>query len=326
MAGALAGLKDLHDGGADPEAVLVELAEFVHLVTRLKLAPKAVEDAAITPDERSRGTTLAATLGMPVLTRAWQMLSKGLLEVKDSARPLAAADMVLVRLAYAADLPTPDEALRKLATLTNEFTTPVEGGRTAAPAPSSATPTSAGGGRGGDHARERARDVAGAPVRTSGAALKLERTIEPSPRLDRFEDVVALAGRHRDIQLKLALERDVRLVRFEDGAIEFSTAPGASPHLAQTLMRRLQDWTGRRWIVAVRREPGAPSLREAAEEQARQAMNGVRADPLVRRAFEVFPGAEIVAVRVTEEASGAASGAGDDEIGFIDDPGAEADP
>ena len=100
---------------------------------------------------------------------------------------------------------------------------------------------------------------------------------------------MALAALHRDIQLKLALERDVRLVRFEDGAIEFSPAPGASAQLAQNLMRRLQEWTGRRWMVAVAREEGAPSLKEVADEKARLAMNGVRADPLVRRALEVFP-------------------------------------
>ena len=144
-----------------------------------------------------------------------------------------------------------------------------------------------------------------------------------------MEDVVALAGLHRDIQLKLALERDVRLVRFEEGAIEFSPAPGASPQLAQILMRRLQEWTGRRWIVAVAREEGAPSLKEVADEKARQAMNGVRADPLVRRALEVFPGAEIVAVRATEEAASARganhAGAGDEDVGFIDDSHAEAD-
>ncbi len=131
MARALGGLKDLYDGGADPAAVLVALAEFVHLVTRLKLAPEAVEDAAITPEERARGAGFAARLSMPVLTRAWQLLSKGLQEVKDSDRPLAAADMVLVRLAYAADLPTPDEALRKLAALTDDFSTPGAGIRRA---------------------------------------------------------------------------------------------------------------------------------------------------------------------------------------------------
>ena len=111
---------------------------------------------------------------------------------------------------------------------------------------------------------------------------------------------MALAGRHRDIQLKLALERDVRLVRFEQGRIEFSTAPGASPQLAQTLMRRLQEWTGSRWMVAISSAPGAPSLKEQEDAKASEALSGVRAEPLVRRVLAVFPGAEIVAVRACE--------------------------
>ncbi|VFU07304.1 DNA polymerase III subunit gamma/tau [Methylocella tundrae] len=333
MAQALGGLKELYDSGADPAAILIELAEFVHLVTRLKLAPEAVNDAAITPDERSRGMSFAENLPMSVLSRVWQLLSKGLQEVKDSARPLAAADMVLVRLAYAADLPTPDEALRKLASLTHNFSAPGDagksdagksGGSSGAAAPPAAAPGSA-------QARP-VRDLAAGAVRSSGAARALapqRETADPAPRLERFEEIVALAAQHRDIQLKLALERDVRLVRFEDGSIEFSTAPGASPQLAQTLMRRLQEWTGRRWMVAVSNEAGAPSLREVADARAQEAMNGVRADPFVRRALEVFPGAEIVAVRAAEEAAPAAvpqaAKSDDEDIGFVDDDAIEAD-
>ena len=99
MAEALGILKDLYDLGADPAEVLVGLAEFVHLVTRLKLVPEAAQDASLTPEERTRGSGFRQELSMPVLTRAWQLLLKGLREVKDSPRPLAAADMVLVRLA-----------------------------------------------------------------------------------------------------------------------------------------------------------------------------------------------------------------------------------
>ena len=235
---------------------------------------------------------------MPVLTRAWQLLSKGLLEVKNCGRPLAAADMVLVRLAYAADLPTPDEALRKLAALTDNFSTPGAAsgariGETAgALSPAAAPASAARPAPRRDEAGEGRQPARGAVSGPSGAATALapqRGDPAPSTRLSTFEDVVALAELHRDIQLKLALERDVRLVRFEDGAIEFSPGPGASAQLAQVLMRRLQEWTGRRWIVAVASEAGAPSLKEAADEKARQAMNGVRADPLVRRALEVFP-------------------------------------
>ena len=114
MADALGILKDLHDFGADPSEVLASLAEFTHLVTRLKLVKEAAQDTSLTADERIRGLQFSQALSMPVLTRTWQLLLKGLREVKDLPRPLAAADMVLVRIGFAADLPTPDEALRKL--------------------------------------------------------------------------------------------------------------------------------------------------------------------------------------------------------------------
>ena len=303
MAEALGNLKELHDLGADPSEVLAGLAEFVHLVTRLKLVPDAAHDVSLTPEERTRGQRFSQELSIPVLTRAWQLLLKGLREVKDSPRPLVAADMVLVRIGFAADLPTPDEALRRLAVTTS------------GPAQEGSRPRdAAGGGRG--------------PVAPATASLVVARTLQPeaagpSIALARFEDVVALAGRYRDIQMKLALERDVRLVRFERGRIEFSTAPGASPQLAQTLAHRLQEWTGNRWIVAISSVPGAPSLKEQEEVKASEALSGVRAEPLVQSVLAAFPGAEIAGVRTYEPAPRTMSSAGtdgetNDEIGFND--------
>ncbi|WP_084143933.1 DNA polymerase III subunit gamma/tau [Methylocapsa acidiphila] len=309
IAAALGLLKDLYDRGADPAEVLVELAEFTHLVTRLKLAPEAAQDATLSPDERARGKIFAETLSTPVLTRAWQLLAKGQAEVKDSPRPLAAADMVLVRLAYAADLPTPDEALRRL----------------------SAAPGQAQGASSG----QKAAPTRNEPVAALGGQTRAMAAIQPqladAPpgiRLVCFEDVVAQAARIRDIQLKLALERDVRLVRFEEGCIEFSPAPGASPQLAQNLMRRLQEWTGQRWLVAISREVGAPSLKEQEEAKALETKSGLSADPLVRSVLAYFPGAEIVAVRPAEAVASPAPPeptAGDEEIGFIDDLNADSE-
>ncbi|ACK49253.1 DNA polymerase III, subunits gamma and tau [Methylocella silvestris BL2] len=318
IAEALTGLKDLYDGGADPTAIMVELAEFTHLVTRLKLAPESSEDSSITPEERKRGAEFAASLSMAVLTRTWQLLSKGLQEIKDSPRPLAAADMVLVRLAYAADLPTPDKALRKLASLTGDFSAPPRAG---VAAPDRGDPV------------DRTQNLrAPAPRMIStgaggSAAAPAEAPAEPSARLSSFADIVALAAKHRDIQMKLALERDVRLVRFQDGSIEFAPGPHASPQLAPMLMRKLQEWTGRRWLVAVSREAGRPSLKDEADAKAEAAMEGVRADPLVRRALELFPGAEIVAVRTAQEPAqpAASSESGEGDIGFADDFYAEVD-
>jgi DNA polymerase-3 subunit gamma/tau len=310
IAAALASLKALYDAGADPSRVLGELAEFVHFVTRLKLAPESGKDPSITEEERVRGGEIAEKLSLAVLSRAWQLLLKGLQEVRDSPRPLAAADMVLVRLAYAADLPTPDEVLRRLAQQPPAATIaqPV---RTGAPAGVSA--------RG-----SLAADLGTAPAKAPAAPKTLQ---EPQLRLARFEDIVALAAAQRDIQLKVALEHDVRLVRFEEGSIEFALAPGASPQIAQQLTRRLHEWTGRRWIVAVSSEIGAPSLSEQAEAAATAAMVGVRADPLVQRALALFPGAEIIGVRGAEPAAEAAEKPPElgDDIAYADQAFGEDD-
>jgi DNA polymerase III subunit gamma/tau len=303
IAAALTTLKTLYDSGADPQRLIGELAEFTHIVTRLKLVPETAKDPALSEAERRRGAEFAQGLSLPVLTRAWQLLLKGLQEIKDSPRPLAAADMILVRLAHAADLPTPDEALRRLA---SQPEAPPRAGVPREPAPS---------GGGTPMARTLTAAARSAP------APQPEAT-EPRMRLARFEDVVAQAGAIRDIQLKLALERDVRLVRFEEGTIEFALVPGAPPQLAQTLMRRLQEWTGQRWMVAISREAGAPSLKEQAEATAAASLRGVRADPLVRAVMDTFPGAEIVAVRETEAAEGAAGG---DDIAYIDSANLEDD-
>ncbi|MBX9741700.1 MAG: DNA polymerase III subunit gamma/tau, partial [Beijerinckiaceae bacterium] len=115
VATALVALKEQYDQGADPALVLSDLAEFVHFVTRLRLIPDFRPDVSITQDELTRGRAFAAVLGPAVLTRAWQILAKGIQDVRENPRPLAAADMVLVRLAYAADLPTPEDVLRRLA-------------------------------------------------------------------------------------------------------------------------------------------------------------------------------------------------------------------
>ncbi|MDR3407499.1 MAG: DNA polymerase III subunit gamma/tau [Methylovirgula sp.] len=305
IAAALAAMKALYDSGADPQRLLGELAEFTHIVTRLKLVPETAKDPALSEAERVRGAEFAQSLSLPVLTRAWQLLLKGLQEIKDSPRPLAAADMILVRLAHAADLPTPDEALRRLGNLPQGTTAPASAPtREPTPVGSSASLVSRGTGQA----------VRAAPAPRPESA-------EPGLRLTRFEDVVAQAGAARDIQLKMALERDVRLVRFEEGAIEFALAPGASPQLAQTLMRRLQEWTARRWMVAISRETGAPSLKEQAEAAAAASLHGVRADPLVRAVMDIFPGAEIVAVREAEPAENAAA----EDIAYIDSATPEDD-
>jgi DNA polymerase III subunit gamma/tau len=274
VAASFATLRAQYDAGADPGVILSDLASFTHLVTRLKLVPDAAKDPALTQAERQRGAEFAAKLSIRMLSRAWQILLKGIPEVQAAPRPVAAAEMVLVRLAYAADLPTPDEALRAL--------------KDGAPLPAGGAPSGP------------ARSSGGGPGVALAQALQTEpraAPVETAPRLNRLEDVVALAGERRAIALKDSLERDVRLVRFEEGQIEFALAEGGSRTLANDLSRALHEWTGRRWVVALSSAEGAATLRERQRTAEREKKSGAAEHPLVQAVLSRFPGAEIVDVR-----------------------------
>lgn len=321
IAQALTELREQYDSGADPAVVIADLAEFTHLVTRMKILPETGDDAALVEAERTRGRDFARGLSMRVLARAWQMLTKGLAEVQQAAKPMQAAEMVLVRLAYASDLPTPDEALRRL----RDGAPDAPAARPAGGAPMSG---SSGGGSGGGSAmaatapRSYAAPAA-APSAAPSAASHLSVAARSAPRpagpsvapapavaagvaVATYEDLVALAASKRDLRLKFALENNIRLVSFEDGQMEVALAPGGAPNLIQEIQSKLSEWTGRRWLVALSREEGEPTLADKAAAQRDAMMTGVRADPLVAAALARFPGASIVDVRTltTEEPAG----------------------
>jgi DNA polymerase III subunit gamma/tau len=301
VAAAIKELRDQYDSGADPAMVLGDLAEFTHFVTRVKIVPALADDVALTEAERVRGRAFAAKLSMRVLARTWQMLLKGIAEVEAAGRPVDAAEMVLVRIAYAADLPTPDEVIRSL-----DQTRRADGAGGLAGAAQVAKQISADQPR-SDQARS---EIAARGSRAAPFAAATPMSVsapEPvsAPTADAaevravksFDDLIALAAEKRDLSIKSALERDVRLVWFEDGKIELALEGGARKTLIGELSKKLTEWTGRRWIVAVSAEAGSPSIRAQAEMRKTELKDGVRSDPLVQAVLERFPGAEIVEVR-----------------------------
>ncbi|HUG61834.1 MAG TPA: DNA polymerase III subunit gamma/tau [Methylomirabilota bacterium] len=293
VAGALAAMSEMYDVGADPASALADLASIVHLVTRLKHVPAAADDPTLTDTEKTRGQAFAAALSIPVLTRAWQILLKGVAEVQAAPRPLPAAEMVIVRLAYASDLPTPDEAIRLMR----------DGGGSAG-----AGQRSVGGSGGGPTALIQG----GAPARA--ASLPAPSPLA-GPVLASFEDVVRLAEARRDVGLKFALERHVRLAQFEDGHISFTPVAGANAGLAGEIGRKLTQWTGRRWIASVSRDGTGETLHEKREAARNRLVDDARADPTVAAILARFPGAEIVDVRM----AGAEADLATPAIAFEDD-------
>jgi DNA polymerase-3 subunit gamma/tau len=291
IAGAFKEFREQYDTGADPIVVLSDLAEFVNFVTRVKIVPATADNVAFGETERLRARDFASKLSIRVLSRMWQMLLKGITEVQAATRPAAAAEMVLVRIAYVADMPTPDEAIRMLEQ--NGGTSPVVAGnaapRSASASPVSLMPSSAARAAAAPRtgAETSARPQMIAPISDTPAAL----------RIASFPELVALAGEKRDLLTKAALEADVRLVRIEDGRLEVALERSAARTLINDLSRKLEQWTGRRWTVVVSNEAGQPTLRSQNELQKSQRERAAEADPRVQEVLARFPGTKVVEVR-----------------------------
>jgi DNA polymerase-3 subunit gamma/tau len=279
---ALARLEALYDGGADPVLVLQDLLELAHLLMRLKLTPSAGEHDPALAGTRERALPLAEKLGLPIVTRAWQMLLKGIGEAQTAPSPLQAAEMVLVRLSFVADLPPPGDLVKALSEGRDPAATSAPRG------PGASAPVAVTVNRGTNAVAARAVPQA-EPVASN---------LAPSPQS--FQQLLELFEQRREAILRAHLYAHVHLVEFEVGRIQLRLGAGAPRDLANKVTQKLMEWTGQRWLVGVAATGGQATLRE--QEEARE--NSIRSDaarhPLVRAVLDAFPGARIEAVRDIE--------------------------
>ncbi|KQX54080.1 MULTISPECIES: DNA polymerase III subunit gamma/tau [unclassified Ensifer] len=315
VAAALKEFTAQYEAGANPTVVLTDLADFTHLVTRMKYVPEAVNDQSLSEIERTRGAGFAESVAVTALSRIWQMLLKGIPEAESSSRPAGAAEMVLIRLAHAAHLPAPEEAARRLLELSGN-----EGGG-ARPGPS--------GGNGGGAQAEASVSVSAQasqpmPVQrpTSNGATMLravpdvapqavavghieERPVaapaakpQPSVPVNSIADIADLCAKNRDIKLKTLVRGFLRLVRIEPGRLDVNVSDDAPKTLLGEVAVKLKEWTGIHWIVSYSREAGEPTLIEAEQRAQEQRVNDARQDPDVAAILARFPGAKITDVRI----------------------------
>ncbi|PRX08690.1 UNVERIFIED_ORG: DNA polymerase III tau subunit [Martelella mediterranea] len=324
-----------YESGANPVVVLNDLADFTHLVTRLKYVPEGAEDVSLSEVERARGQEFADAVAVSALSRIWQMLLKGIPETENAARPYGAAEMVLIRLAHAARLPSPEDAARRLLAL--------ESGEEQSP-PSPPSPSSAPQGSGGTSARAVSATTTGAqPSSRPSATVTMlrpqasetpqpepeqavvpaeeepqrapEPAAEPEPEpaaavapeaartsaIKSLQDITDLCSKHRMPLLRAQIRNFVRLVRLEPGRIEVNLEDGASQTFLNELGTKLREWTGESWFVSLSRDPGAPTLVEAETAAREKLFRDAREDPEVASILKSFPGAKITDVRVRAE-------------------------
>jgi len=283
VAAALEELSAQYKDGADPTSVIEDMLDLVHWLTRVKILPECADAPEVPENERTKGKELTASLRMPILTRAWQILLKGLGEVKMAPSPLAASEMVLVRLAYAAELPTPGDAVKAIQD--GQGNAPTSG-----PAPSNpgggAAQASGGGGV-----------VASASPAPQTASVPADSTQPKAQVFADFAAVAALASELREGMLVSFLETQVRVVRFEPGHLEFSADGGADREMVQRLKGFLESHSGMPWAVALSRDSGGATIAEVRAEEAVQARANAGDHPLVKAVLETFPGAKVEEVR-----------------------------
>ena len=296
-AAALNELSTQYADGADPLAVLRDLAELTHWVSVIKITPEAAEDPTVSPDERSRGQQMAEKLPMRAMTRMWQMLLKALEEVAMAPNAMMAAEMAVIRLTHVADLPTPEELLRKLQDTPPQAPAPGGGAaprENAAPLASGSIP-----------ATVQASVQASGPTATAhGGATATARVLAPEMALARyltFDQVVELIRHNRDVKLLVEVESGLRLARYAPGRIEFVPTENAPRDLATRLAQRLQLWTGVRWGVSVVNEGGGQTIAERRDADRLAAEAVARQNPLVQAVFDAFPQSKITEIRTAAD-------------------------
>ena len=309
-AAALGELAGQYSDGADPLAVLRDLAEITHWISVIKITPDAANDPTVASDERARGVDMAARLPLRSLSRMWQLLLKALEEVALAPNAMMAAEMAVIRLTHVADLPDPETLLRHLRNVQ-----PIGsggGGPVAGGAP-------AGGGM--THA-PMMRLAPAAPLRgpmmQGGQALAVQTS--PDALYQTFDQVVALIRDKRDMTLLFEVEATLRLVHYAPGRIEFEPTADAAPDLAARLGQRLQSWTGTRWGVSVVSSGGAPTILEGRDLALTQAQATAMTNPLVQAILAAFPQAKITDIRTPETLAAAAQAAALPEVDEEWDP------
>jgi DNA polymerase-3 subunit gamma/tau len=312
-AGALSELGGQYADGADPVAVLRDLAEITHWLSVVKITSEAAEDPTIAPEERIRGRALADRLPMRVLTRMWQMLLKALEEVAVSPNAMMAAEMAVIRLTHVADLPTPGDLVKKL-----QSSPPPTGGGggmrgSAAMAPSAAPRAQVSAPRGGG----------------GGGAVQAALQQAPGPDLSlypSFASVVALIEETRDIKLLIEVKNCLRLISYAPGRMEFQLTDDAPADLVQRLKRALQLATGANWIISLANEGGAPTLAEQDQAASRAIAAELERHPLLQAVKTAFPKARIAAIRTRAELLAAAQAEALPELPDPDDLPEDWDP
>ena len=302
MTKALDIMDHIYKNGGAPSVVIQDLLDLTHLLTKFRAVPN-IEDVnqSLSGDQLKRAKKLAKKISMPSLSKTWQILLKGLDEVNTAPNPQNAAEMVIIRLAYAANLPDPSDLIKKLK----------DGSVQAAPAQDTGSPAASTGTTASTvHQQDFTPppQTVGGSVNSSGQEtartapeLSVVPTTQPITDIKTLEDIIAVLEQNDEILLASQLFHFAHPVKLEKGHFEFRPDDAAMPELAQNLSRKLKDITQDHWMVVISKEQGKATLAEIAEKERLQELADVAKLPLVENILKIFPDAQLTQIMEKEK-------------------------
>lgn len=270
VAKSLEVFKELYNLGSEPVTVLEDLLELTHFIAVKKVSPNAEVDSQIGESDSARALEISSKFSAPFLIRFWQVLTKGVGEVKFSSNQYNAAEMVLIKLGFISNEPTPDDLIKKIKS-------------------------------GEISVSEKAKTE---EVKEKESELVLmKKTVsenQPPIHINSFSELVQKLSDAGEMFLYNWLTSSVNLVSFEQGRLEFRQSSEAPKDLAARINKLLNDWTGKRWVVALSNENGEKTIKEVLEVETKKLISEAEKNEIVKAVLENFPGAKISSVKREE--------------------------
>ena len=261
---ALALIKLQTDKGADPLNIISSLGEIIHELTLLKVSREKNDNLLLGPENFSRLIAFQETLDVRTLSRFWQMILKASEEIKNSFNPDSALEMVVIRMAYVSDLPTPEEIIKNI----------------------------------DSNDKSKKKNITKQSTKEESLSHKNENKTSSS-RIHSFEDIIEVAGKNKNLILKKFLQEDVRLVSFEIGHIDINVESG-NEDIIKDLIAKLYEWTDQRWIINVSMKKGDDTIIEKQKQKQDDIINELSNSDEMKKVLEAFPDSEITSVNKIE--------------------------
>ena len=261
---ALALIKLQTEKGADPLNIISSLGEIIHELTLLKVSREKNDNLLLGPENFSRLIAFQETLDVRKLSRFWQMILKASEEIKNSFNPDSALEMVVIRMAYVSDLPTPEEIIKNI----------------------------------DSNDKGKKKNIIKQSTKEETLSKKNEN-IASSIRIHSFKDIIEVAGKNKNLILKKFLQEDVRLVSFEVGHIDINVESG-NEEIIKDLIAKLYEWTDQRWIINVSMKKGDDTIIEKQKQKQDDIITELSNSDEMKKVLEAFPDSEITSVNKIE--------------------------